>query len=59
MSSEGIVTAGCPVDKPSFVAQVAIKSAEKVVSMMQTLLDLELSALDQLLLLRKPFRIAP
>lgn len=56
-STDGIVAAGCPIGKPSFVTGEAIKSANKVVALVQKLNDIELSAQDKLLLLRKSLQV--
>jgi Reverse transcriptase (RNA-dependent DNA polymerase) len=57
VSTDGIVAAGCPTGKPSFVTQEAIKSAQKVVALVRKLNDIELSAQDKLLLLRTSFQV--
>lgn len=46
-----------PSGRPSFLAQDAIKTPEKKFSTAQTLSDLDLSAQDQLLLLRKSLQV--
>jgi hypothetical protein len=57
VSTDGIVAAGCPIGKPSFVAEEAEKSAQKVVALVQKLNDTELPAQDKLLLLRKSLQV--
>jgi hypothetical protein len=54
---EGITAAGCPIWKPAFVQQEARKQAEKTVNLLNTLSSLEVSAQDQLLLLRKSLQV--
>jgi hypothetical protein len=49
----GIVAAGCPIGEPDFVAEQAADSADKVEQLVNTLLELDVSHQDQLLLLRK------
>jgi hypothetical protein len=53
VSIDGIVAAGSPVGKPSFVAQQSMQSAQKVVELVQKLNEIDLPAQDKLLLLRK------
>jgi hypothetical protein len=57
MEERGIIAAGCPVGDAGFVSEHADKSATKVESLVHTLMDLQLSAQDKLLLLRKSLRV--
>jgi hypothetical protein len=57
VSTDGIVAAGCPIGKPSFVTEEAVKCAQKVVALVQKLNDTELPAQDKLLLLRKSLQV--
>jgi hypothetical protein len=50
--TDSIVAAGCPMGNHSLVTQETIKSAQKVDALLQKL-DIELSAQDEVLLLRK------
>jgi hypothetical protein len=58
-NTEGIVAAGCPVGKPSFVEEESGKSAiaTKVVALAEKLMSLDLLMQDPLLLLRKSLQL--
>ena len=53
VSHRGIVAAGCPVGDHDFVAEQAMKSASKVESLVNTLMQADLPVQDQLLVMRK------
>jgi hypothetical protein len=56
-TAEGLVVAGCPVGTPEFVAAHVEKTASAVQELVTTLQNLELSAQDKLLLLRKAVQV--
>ena len=56
-ADQGFVAAGCPLGSTEFVQQHADSAAEKVVSLIQRVLALPLSAQDKLLLLRRSLQL--